>query len=112
MRCSLTGSREGSDKHGDDGQQQGGEVQDVTPDDPKQSGDGSPNQDVGGHGLVPNSPEARYREVLSIPVISRPLFPGVIMPVMVQDNRVIKELIDIRKQGYARMVVLSIHVFY
>eukprot|EP00890_Picochlorum_soloecismus_P006709 jgi/Picsp_1/863/NSC_04351-R1_protein len=97
----LTGSREdSSDKTDDDGQQQqGGDVHDVTPDDAKQS-DGSSSQDeVGGHGLVPNSPEARYREVLSIPVARRPLFPGVIMPVMVQDNRVIKELIDIRKQG-------------
>jgi len=75
-------------------------VQDVTPDDAKQSNGSSLDQDkVGGHGLVPNSPEARYREVLSIPVVRRPLFPGVIMPVMVQDNRVIKELIDIRKQG-------------
>ena len=104
VQCSLTGSREDSDNHdGGDGQQQQqmGEVQDVTPDDAAQRGDGSPNQDVRGHGLVPNSPEARYREVLSIPVVRRPLFPGVIMPVMVQDNRVIKELIDIRKQGYA-----------
>lgn len=50
--------------------------------------------------LVPSSPEQRYREVLSIPVTKRPLFPGVIMPVMVRDNRVIKELVDIRKQGY------------
>ncbi|KAI8110459.1 hypothetical protein M9435_002133 [Picochlorum sp. BPE23] len=49
--------------------------------------------------LVPSSPEQRYREVLSIPVTKRPLFPGVIMPVMVRDNRVIKELVDIRKQG-------------
>lgn len=49
--------------------------------------------------LVPSSPEQRYREVLSIPISKRPLFPGVIMPVMVRDNRVIKELIDVRKQG-------------
>jgi hypothetical protein len=85
-------------------------VQDVTPDDATQRGDGLPNQDVGGHGLVPNSPEARYREVLSIPVVRRPLFPGVIMPVMVQDNRVIKELIDIRKQGYAMMVAIVLYI--
>lgn len=50
-------------------------------------------------GLVPNSPEARFRDVLAIPVQRRPLFPGVIMPVLVKDNKVIKELIDIRKQG-------------
>lgn len=50
-------------------------------------------------GLIPSSPEQRYREVLSIPISRRPLFPGVIMPVMVKDNRIIKELIDVRKQG-------------
>ncbi len=53
----------------------------------------------GSNSLVTSSPEQRYREVLSIPVYRRPLFPGVIMPVMVSDTRVIKELIDIRKQG-------------
>ena len=50
--------------------------------------------------IVPSSPEHRYREVLCVPTSRRPLFPGVIMPVMVKDTRVIKELIDIRKQGY------------
>lgn len=57
--------------------------------------------------LVPSSPEQRYREVLSIPVTKRPLFPGVIMPVMVRDNRVIKELVDIRKQGYVGYCVIQ-----
>lgn len=57
------------------------------------------HEDDGSNYLVTSSPEQRYREVLSIPVYRRPLFPGVIMPVMVSDTRVIKELIDIRKQG-------------
>jgi hypothetical protein len=50
--------------------------------------------------IIPSSPEHRYREVLCVPISRRPLFPGVIMPVMVKDTRVIKELIDIRKQGW------------
>lgn len=49
--------------------------------------------------LVPNSPELRYREVLAVPLARRPLFPGGIMPVMVTNNLLIKELIDIRRQG-------------
>lgn len=48
---------------------------------------------------MPNSPEHRYREVLAIPVSRRPLFPGGILPVMVTDNNIIKELVEIRRQG-------------
>ena len=48
---------------------------------------------------MPNSPEHRYREVLAVPVSRRPLFPGGILPVMVTDNNIIKELVEIRRQG-------------
>lgn len=53
---------------------------------------------LSGH-LMPNSPEQRYREVLAVPVSRRPLFPGGILPVMVTDNQIIKELVEIRRQG-------------
>ena len=46
-----------------------------------------------------NSPEHRYREVIAVPVGRRPLFPGGILPVMVTDNQIIKELVEIRRQG-------------
>ena len=49
--------------------------------------------------LIASRPEDRYREVLAIPINRRPLFPGVIMPAMVTDTRIIKELIEVRKQG-------------
>ena len=68
-------------------------------DGPRRRGSKSSGHVDGSNSLVTSSPEQRYREVLSIPVYRRPLFPGVIMPVMVSDTRVIKELIDIRKQG-------------
>ena len=82
-----------------------GEIDDdkrVNVDDTVDHIDGGQDGTKGGNSktdLIPSSPEQRYREVLSIPISKRPLFPGVIMPVMVKDNRVIKELIDVRKQG-------------
>jgi len=66
------------------------------------SGSGSGNNadsSSSSHQLIPSRPEDRYREVIAIPIARRPLFPGVIMPTMVTDTRVIKELIDVRKQG-------------
>lgn len=48
---------------------------------------------------MPSSPEQRYREVLAVPIARRPLFPGGILPVMVTDNEIIKELVEIRRQG-------------
>ncbi|KAI3429896.1 hypothetical protein D9Q98_010207 [Chlorella vulgaris] len=49
--------------------------------------------------LVPNNPESRYREVLAVPLAMKPLFPGGIMPVTVTNNRLIKELMEQRRQG-------------
>jgi len=57
------------------------------------------NSDSSSGHLIPNSPEQRYREVLAVPVSRRPLFPGGILPVMVTDNQIIKELVEIRRQG-------------
>lgn len=48
---------------------------------------------------MPSSPEHRYREVLAVPIARRPLFPGGLLPVMVTDNQLIKELVEIRRQG-------------
>jgi hypothetical protein len=50
---------------------------------------------------VPNSHESRYREVFAVPLPRRPLFPGGIMPVTVHNNKLIKELVEIRRQGCA-----------
>jgi len=52
-----------------------------------------------GSQLIPNNPEARYREVFAVPLARRPLFPGGIMPVMVSNNTLIKEIIETRRQG-------------
>lgn len=49
--------------------------------------------------LVPSKPEDRFRDVLVVPVPRRPLLPGGIMPVTIQNNKLIKELFDLRKQG-------------
>lgn len=56
-------------------------------------------EDENSSSLVPASPEIRYREVLAVPLPRRPLFPGGIMPVTVQNNKLIKELIEIKRQG-------------
>lgn len=88
----ITGSGDG--KGPDDDREQRSAV-----DDNVDHIDGGHDKGDGKTEIVPSSPEQRYREVLSIPISKRPLFPGVIMPVMVKDNRVIKELIDVRKQG-------------
>lgn len=42
--------------------------------------------------LVPSRPEARYRDVLAVPLTRRPLFPGVLMPVTVDDPRLVAAL--------------------
>ncbi|PSC68558.1 Lon protease mitochondrial [Micractinium conductrix] len=56
---------------------------------------------AGGNGasLMTNAPESRYREVLAVPLAVRPLFPGGIMPVTVTNNQLIKELVELRRQG-------------
>lgn len=63
----------------------------------------APGDASGPSHLVPNNPEVRYREVLAVPLARRPLFPGGIMPVMVTNNALIKELVDIRRQGYVAL---------
>lgn len=62
--------------------------------------------------LVPNSPELRYREVLAIPLLRRPLFPGGIMPVTVTDSTIIKELVEVRRQGYVVLYKNNNNNFY
>ena len=42
--------------------------------------------------LVPSRPEARYREVLAVPLARRPLFPGVLMPVTIDDPKLVAAL--------------------
>lgn len=39
-------------------------------------------------------------QVLAVPLPRRPLLPGGIMPVTVQSNELIKELVELRKQGW------------
>ena len=91
-KSSSSSSRDGDENsHDDDARSSDGSL--------KGGKRNSSGHSDGSNYLVTSSPELRYREVLSIPVYRRPLFPGVIMPVMVSDTRVIKELIDIRKQG-------------
>jgi hypothetical protein len=66
-------------------------------------GKGNEEAAAGGGGapadLVPTTPESRHRDVLAVPLPRRPLFPGGIMPVTVQNPRLIKELMDIKRQG-------------
>ncbi|CAL5228054.1 g11119 [Coccomyxa viridis] len=49
--------------------------------------------------LVPNTPEFRHREVLAVPLPRRPLFPGNIMPVSVQDPRLVRELLELKRSS-------------
>ncbi|CAK0771468.1 hypothetical protein CVIRNUC_003863 [Coccomyxa viridis] len=49
--------------------------------------------------LVPNTPEFRHREVLAVPLPRRPLFPGNIMPVAVQDPRLVRELLELKRSS-------------
>lgn len=46
-----------------------------------------------------NSAEMRYREVLAVSLPRRPLFPGGLMPVSVQDKKLIDELTRLKKGG-------------
>ena len=41
---------------------------------------------------MPSRPEARYRDVLAVPLTRRPLFPGVLMPVTVDDPKLVAAL--------------------
>ncbi|RMZ56492.1 hypothetical protein APUTEX25_001339 [Auxenochlorella protothecoides] len=65
---------------------------------PSESGQGSDGSD-GASALVPASPEQRHREVMAVALSRRPLFPGGIMPVIVSNNKLIKELFQLRKQN-------------
>lgn len=47
------------------------------------------------HAAVPPLP----LQVLAVPLAVRPLFPGGIMPVTVTNNQLIKELVELRRQG-------------
>lgn len=38
-------------------------------------------------------------QVLAVPLAMKPLFPGGIMPVTVTNNKLIKELVELRRQG-------------
>lgn len=49
--------------------------------------------------LIPSHPEARYREVLAIPLARRPLFPGVLVPVTVDDPALVAKLLETRSEG-------------
>ena len=60
---------------------------------------GSGDAGASGGTLVPTSHEGRYREVLAVPLPRRPLYPGGLMPVNVSNNKLIKELVELRRQG-------------
>jgi Lon-like ATP-dependent protease len=100
LACSITGAS----NHTEESQKEsttapGGDASPAASDSSSSSSDSSTaSSSTGGH-LMPNSPEQRYREVLAVPVSRRPLFPGGILPVMVTDNQIIKELVEIRRQG-------------
>jgi ATP-dependent Lon protease len=49
--------------------------------------------------LVPSSPEARVRQVLAVPLPRRPLFPGVLTPVTVDNPRLVERLLDLKRDG-------------
>lgn len=43
-------------------------------------------------------------QVLVVPLALKPLFPGGIMPVTVTNNKLIKELFEIRKSGWVCLI--------
>lgn len=98
LACSLTGSKD-EHAHG-----LGGKDDDAVslekPAASHNSSSQSSETPSSSSNLVPNNPEVRYREVLAIPLARRPLFPGGIMPVTVTDSKIIKELVEVRRQGY------------
>lgn len=63
------------------------------------SSSGSSSSGSAEKGLVSNSAEMRYREVLAVSLPRRPLFPGGLMPVSVQDKKLIDELTRLKKGG-------------
>ena len=50
-------------------------------------------------GLVSNSAEGRYREVLAVAMPNKPLIPGGVLSVHVQNEKLIEELIRVKKNG-------------
>ncbi|KAL3145396.1 hypothetical protein ABBQ38_001644 [Trebouxia sp. C0009 RCD-2024] len=49
--------------------------------------------------LVPSSPEQRHREVFAVALQRRPLFPGSLQPVTVNDPKLIDEILDLKRSG-------------
>ena len=49
--------------------------------------------------LVSTSAESWHREVLAVALPKKPLFPGGLMPVTVHDEKLIEELIKLKKGG-------------
>lgn len=45
------------------------------------------------------SAESRYREVLAVTLQRRPIFPGGLMPVSISDERLVRELLQLKKAG-------------
>ncbi len=62
-------------------------------------GTGAAAADADEGAVVPASTEARWREVLAVPLPRRPLFPGGIMPVTVRDERLVQALLEMRRAG-------------
>lgn len=62
--------------------------------------------EASGGTLVPSSPEGRYREILAVPLPRRPLFPGGLMPVNITSNKLIKELVELKRQRCAALGTL------
>lgn len=50
--------------------------------------------------ILQRPPPPPLPQVFAVPLPRRPLLPGGIMPVTVQNNKLIKELVDLRRQGY------------
>lgn len=59
----------------------------------------STKNDPAAGALVPSSPEQRHREVFAVALQRRPLFPGSLQPVLVQDPKLIDEILDLKRSG-------------
>mmetsp|Transcript_6754 Transcript_6754/g.19426 ORF Transcript_6754/g.19426 Transcript_6754/m.19426 type:complete len:811 (+) Transcript_6754:304-2736(+) len=49
--------------------------------------------------LVASSPESRFREVLAVALTRRPIFPGGLMPINITGEKLVAELMQLKKAG-------------
>ena len=43
-------------------------------------------------------------QVFAVPLTRKPLFPGTLMPVQVQDQRLINEIIELKRDGWVTLL--------